>query len=45
MGISVILFSLIKGSVPIIVIQIMNIIVGCLLIGYGGVRSIKVFKS
>lgn len=45
MGISVILFSIIKGSVPIILIQIMNLIVGCLLIGYGGVRLIKVLKN
>jgi threonine/homoserine/homoserine lactone efflux protein len=45
MGSSVILFSLIKGSVPIILIQLMNIVVGCLLIGYGGIRLLKVFKK
>jgi threonine/homoserine/homoserine lactone efflux protein len=41
MGITVILFSLIKGTIPIILIQILNIIVGCLLIGYGIMRLIK----
>lgn len=41
MGISVILFSLIKETVPIFLIQILNLIVGCLLIGYGGIRLIK----
>lgn len=44
MGISVILFSLIKSSVPILLIQILNLIVGCLLIGYGGIRFVKVLK-
>ncbi len=44
MGISVILFSLVKGAVPILLIQILNLIVGCLLIGYGAVRIIKIFK-
>ena len=41
MGTSVILFSLIKGSVPILLIQILNLAVGCLLIGYGGIRLFK----
>ena len=45
MSASVILFSLIKGSVPVLLIQIMNLIVGCLLIGYGGIRLRKVFKK
>jgi threonine/homoserine/homoserine lactone efflux protein len=44
MGISVILFSLIKGSVPLVLIQVMNIIVGSLLIGYGGLRLVKILK-
>jgi len=35
---SVLLFSLIKGNIPVIVIQIANILVWCLLIGYGGIR-------
>ena len=44
MGVSVIFFSLIKGSVPLILIQAMNLIVGCLLIGYGGFRLKNVLK-
>lgn len=44
MGSSVILFSLIKGSVPIMLIQIMNLVVGILLIGYGLIRLIKINK-
>jgi len=42
MGISVVLFSLIKTSIPVLLIQILNLIVGCLLIGYGGTRLIKI---
>jgi threonine/homoserine/homoserine lactone efflux protein len=45
MGTSVIIFSLIKGSIPIILIQILNLLVGCVLIGYGGVRLIKVINK
>jgi len=45
MGISVILFSLVRGSVPILLIQILNLIVGCLLVGYGGVRLIKILRN
>lgn len=45
MGIAVILFSLIKGSVPILLIKVLNLIVGCLLIGYGGIRVIKILKT
>src|SRR3989338_10899301 len=45
MGTSVILFSLVKGGVPILLIQILNLVVGCLLIGYGGIRLVKVFKK
>jgi len=41
MGISVVLFSLITKVVPIIVVQMLNGIVGCLLIGYGGLRLAK----
>ncbi len=41
MGTSVILFSFLKEAIPIIVIQILNFIVGCLLISYGGIRLIK----
>lgn len=45
MGTSVILSSLIKGSIPILLIQILNLIVGCLLIGYGGIRFVKLLKN
>jgi threonine/homoserine/homoserine lactone efflux protein len=45
MGSSVIVFSLIKGAIPLLLIQILNLIVGCLLMGYGLVRLIKVLKN
>lgn len=45
MGTSVIIFSLIKESVPVTLIQILNLAVGCLLIGYGGIRLVKVLKN
>lgn len=45
MGTSVILFSLVKGGVPILLIQILNLMVGCLLVGYGGIRLLKVYKE
>ncbi len=45
MGMSVIIFSLIKSSVPILLIQFLNVLVGFLLIGYGSVRLIKVLRS
>src|SRR3989344_2352033 len=45
MGTSVILFSLIKGTVPALLIAILNLIVGCLLIGYGGVRLVRILKN
>src|SRR3989344_3412004 len=45
MGTSVILFSLIKGGVPVLLIEILNIAVGCLLIGYGGIRLLKIYKN
>jgi len=41
MGVSTIIFSLIKGDIPVLLIKILNLIVGCLLIGYGGIRLIK----
>lgn len=44
-GTSVILFTLIKGGVPILLIQILNLVVGCLLIGYGGIRLLKVYRG
>ncbi|MCX6824213.1 MAG: LysE family transporter [candidate division SR1 bacterium] len=42
MGLSVILVSLIRGTIPYIIPQISNIIVGCILIGYGSIRLRKV---
>lgn len=45
MGASVLLFSLVKGVIPVILIQILNAIVGCLLIGYGGIRLVKIIKK
>ena len=45
MSCAVVLFSLIKGAVPIQLIQVLNILVGCLLIGYGGVRLFKNIKK
>ena len=45
MGSFVIIFSLLKVSIPIILIEILNIIVGCLLVLYGGVGLAKTIKS
>jgi threonine/homoserine/homoserine lactone efflux protein len=45
MGLSVILFSLIRGIIPTVLIQILNGVVGCLLIGYGGLRLWKSTKE
>ena len=45
MGTSVLLFSLVKGTVPVLLIQFLNIVVGCLLIGYGGIRLIKLCRN
>jgi threonine/homoserine/homoserine lactone efflux protein len=44
-GTFVIIFSFIKGSIPLNLIQILNLIVGLLLIGYGGVMLNKVLKT
>lgn len=41
MGLSVALFSLIKGSVPLILMQILNSLVGLILVGYGLTRLFK----
>jgi threonine/homoserine/homoserine lactone efflux protein len=45
MGSSVVLLSLIKKTVPLMLIQILNLIVGCLLILYGGIRLKRVLKN
>ncbi len=44
MGLSTVIFSLIRGAVPSLLIQILNLIIGSLLIGYGTVRLVKVLK-
>ncbi len=41
MGTFVILFSLIKGTMPILLTQTLNMVVGCLLVAYGGIRFLK----
>lgn len=45
MSTSVIVFSLVKGTIPTMLIQILNAIVGGLLIIYGMIRLIKVLKN
>jgi len=45
MSSSVLLFSLLRGSVPVPLIRFLNALVGCLLIGYGGIRLRKVLKN
>ena len=45
LGTSVILFSLIGGAIPIMVIRILNLLVGILLIGYGTIRLAKILKN
>lgn len=45
MGTSVILFSLLRWSIPILLIQILNLLVGCLLIWYGTIRLIKILNK
>ena len=45
MGLSVIIFSLLKGTIPIALIQALNLLVGIVLIGYGVMRLIKILKQ
>jgi arginine exporter protein ArgO len=44
MGLSVIIFSLLKGTVPVALIQVLNFLVGIVLIVYGVMRLIKILK-
>lgn len=44
-GVAVLIFSLLKGTIPTIVIQILNIAVGVLIIGYGIQRLVKLTKE
>jgi hypothetical protein len=45
MGVSVIALGLLKTAVPLLLIKFLNIIVGCLLIGYGGIRLAKLINK
>ena len=45
LGLTVFLSSLIKGNIPMLLIQFLNALVGCLLIGYGAVRLRTVLKN
>jgi len=45
MGASVILFSIIGGVIPVMLIKLLNILVGLVLIGYGTNRLVKVIKN
>jgi len=40
----VVLSSLIKDNIPLLLIQIMNLVVGLLLVGYGTIRLAKILK-
>jgi len=42
---SMIIFSLLKGTIPIALIQALNLLVGIVLIGYGVMRLIKILKQ
>lgn len=44
MGIAVLVLSLIRGGIPLILTHVLNLIVGCLLIGYGAFRFVKVLQ-
>lgn len=45
MGISVLIFSFIKEGISPILTQILNFVVGCVLIGYGTFRVVKIFRK
>jgi len=45
LGTSVILFSLLRETIPTIVLQMLNFIVGFVLIGYGIIRLIRIIKD
>lgn len=45
MGGAVVLFSLIRSGVPVALIGVLNGAVGCLLMGYGGVRLWKTLRD
>lgn len=45
MGISVLLFTILKQTIPIALIQSLNLVVGLVLIAYGMLRTIKILKK
>jgi arginine exporter protein ArgO len=45
MGLSVILISLLKETVPVIMIRSLNLIVGFVITGYGIIRIVKILKK
>lgn len=45
MGSAAVIFSFIGGIVPVILVQILNGIVGALLIGYGTLRLVKLLSN
>lgn len=45
MGLAVIVFSVLKGAVPLQLIQGLNFLVGMLLVGYGGKRIVAILYS
>lgn len=45
MSLSAVLISLLKGVIPMLLIQSLNIVVGCLLIGYGAIRLVSILKK
>jgi len=44
-AIAVIALSLLKGTIPPLVVHGLNVLVGCLLIGYGSMRLAKSLKK
>ena len=45
MGLTVIIFSIFQGVIPIWIIQTLNVMVGVLLIGYGTIRMVKIIRK
>lgn len=45
MSLSVVAFSLIKGSIPTLLTLVLNGLVGCLLVGYGTIRIAKTIRN
>jgi threonine/homoserine/homoserine lactone efflux protein len=45
LGLSVTLLSIVKASIPMVVIRVLNVIVGALLITYGIIRLVKTYRK